>query len=547
MIFLVELNIVDAVALDKKIAADNDMGSNDRNNNTAGNGRSCKKIPIAGITANAGEAVNVPQNAADDNNYTRWSAPVGSSIRVDMGTLKSVCGIEITWYRGNERQNNFVVSLSNDTSTFVEILKNKSSGKTLFPEIYPLNRDRNLVARYVQVTVNENSINGKWASISEIQVNGDDIKNAPPSVKILKPIDNSSFSLGSVIKIEGSATTQSTNVGGPVVKLVQVLLDNGNYITALPKSANDWSRWSVPINFSSISSSLGSHRIVAISTDNTGSHSWNPINVIAQSASTFDKFGIKKIYPTKSGGREWYVNMDNPNKDKILILDNRTLAKQPDGSWQIGSTEGLEAENDTKNDREYNGKFHIIIGVNTPPGEKEWQNVEITGYAKVNATSSLRNVLQWYARGANHTDSAPCEGTSLKGRLHVNGDVGWVKEIWHAGGYTEENATAKATENPIIGRWIGWKVVMYNINHNKAVKMESFLDDNNNNQWRKVTDFMDKGGWYSSTSDKLFYSAGCGYPKNYKITSSGPVAAFRSDGIRWNFKCLSVREIQPVL
>src|SRR5206468_9252769 len=237
--------------------------------------------------------------------------------------------------------------------------------------------------------------------------------------------------------------------------------------------------------------------------------------------------------------REWYVNMDNPKNDKILILDNRTLAKQPDGSWQIGSTMGLEAENDTKNDREYNGKFHIIIGVNTPPGEKEWQNVEITGYAKVIATSGLRNVLQWYARGANHTDSAPCEGTSLKGRLHVNGDVGWVKEIWHAGGYTEENVTAKATENPITGRWIGWKVVIYNINHNKAVKMESFLDDKNNNQWKKVTDFTDKGGWYSSSSDKVFYSADCGYPKDYIITNSGPVAAFRSDGIRWNFKYLS--------
>jgi hypothetical protein len=69
--------------------------------------------------------------------------------------------------------------------------------------------------------------------------------------------------------------------------------------------------------------------------------------------------------------------------------------------------------------------------------------------------------------------------------------------------------------------------------------MESFLDDKNNNQWRKVTDFMDKGGWYSSTSDKLFYSAGCGYPKNYIITSSGPVAAFRSDGIRWNLSVLA--------
>ena len=30
-------------------------------------------------------------------------------------------------------------------------------------------------------------------------------------------------------------------------------------------------------------------------------------------------------------------------------------------------TEGLEAENDTKNNREYNGKFHIIIGVTRLP------------------------------------------------------------------------------------------------------------------------------------------------------------------------------------
>ena len=95
-----ELNTVEAVALGKKIAPDNDMGSNDRNNNTAGNGTSCKKIPIADITANASEVVKcTSKNAADGNNHTRWSAPIGSSIRVDIGTLKSLCGIEITWYR----------------------------------------------------------------------------------------------------------------------------------------------------------------------------------------------------------------------------------------------------------------------------------------------------------------------------------------------------------------------------------------------------------------------------------------------------------------
>ena len=43
MIFLIGLNTVDAVALGKKIAPDNDMGGNDRNNNTAGNGNQLQK------------------------------------------------------------------------------------------------------------------------------------------------------------------------------------------------------------------------------------------------------------------------------------------------------------------------------------------------------------------------------------------------------------------------------------------------------------------------------------------------------------------------
>ena len=31
------------------------------------------------------------------------------------------------------------------------------------------------------------------------------------------------------------------------------------------------------------------------------------------------------------------------------------------------------------------------------------------------------------------------------------------------------------------------------------------------------------------------------------MTNSGPVASFRSDGIQWDFKNLSIREIQPPL
>jgi hypothetical protein len=34
--------------------------------------------------------------------------------------------------------------------------------------------------------------------------------------------------------------------------------------------------------------------------------------LISPRYSGVDKFGIKEIYPTKTGGEEWFMNMDDP-------------------------------------------------------------------------------------------------------------------------------------------------------------------------------------------------------------------------------------------
>ena len=244
-------------------------------------------------------------------------------------------------------------------------------------------------------------------------------------------------------------------------------------------------------------------------------------------------FKVKEIYPTKQNGKEWFINLDDPTANGIFDPQSK-LTQQPDGSWQIKGRGG-------------SGKYEdqVRMNVNTPKGEQQWKNVEITGYAKVMSAESSKDRLDWYARGARHSSGVPCEGTSLKGNIRVNGEVFWQKEIWHTGGYTNEKARAVATENSLLDRWIGWKVVIYNINNDKAVKMESYLDDKNNNNWKKVTELIDKGGWYADTSDKVFYSANCGRPKDYIITNSGPIVTFRSDNMMWDFIDLSVREIQP--
>jgi hypothetical protein len=249
-----------------------------------------------------------------------------------------------------------------------------------------------------------------------------------------------------------------------------------------------------------------------------------------------DKFGIKKIYPTKYGEREWFINMDDPTSDGIF--DPQTeVNRNSDGSWRIGSTSREEG---------YNGKFHIVMNVDTPEGKQEWRDVEITGYFKVVSISDhddIRQIgLQWFARGNRHSSDVPCEGTSLKGRIHPDGSVAWIKEIWHDGGYTEERAISKPTDS-IKDRWIGWKAIMFNIQNGNTVKMEAYLDDKCNNNWVKVTDVIDRGDWYCY--DSRFDEVDCDRPRNYIVTNSGPKAAFRSDGVRWDFRYLSVREIQP--
>ena len=49
----------------------------------------------------------------------------------------------------------------------------------------------------------------------------------------------------------------------------------------------------------------------------------------------FDRFGIMEIYPTKAGGQEWFINMENPTIDGIFNPQSN-ISRQPDGSWRIG-------------------------------------------------------------------------------------------------------------------------------------------------------------------------------------------------------------------
>jgi hypothetical protein len=254
-----------------------------------------------------------------------------------------------------------------------------------------------------------------------------------------------------------------------------------------------------------------------------------------------DKFGVTKIYSTKKDGEQWYLN-SNPSSDS-RFSPQTTMTKNSDGSFKIKSTKvrmGVFTSSgfNPEEIKTLNHNKIALAGYMQSPND--WKDVEITGYVKLNSGDNDNFV--WYARGARHTGygSPPgCEGVAYKGDLFFDGSTRFSKEQWHSGGY--DFGEFGKNIGPIKGKWVGLKVIMYNIvqDDKTAVKLELWVDKKNNNDWIKAAEKIDKGGWGNTGSE-------CGGKPDQIITWGGPIASFRWDGATdVDMKKFSVREIAP--
>ena len=126
-------------------------------------------LPISSATASASESTHPPTHAIDNNFGTRWANPaLGSWIRVDLGSTKNICSVDIAWYNGMARQYHFVIATSTTGVGFSNVFSGDSSGTKVSPEKYSF---PSTGARYVKVTINGNTQNNA-ASIYELDVFG---------------------------------------------------------------------------------------------------------------------------------------------------------------------------------------------------------------------------------------------------------------------------------------------------------------------------------------------------------------------------------------
>jgi hypothetical protein len=409
----------------------------------------CSTTTIKGVKASSSQSGYPSSNVIDNNLQTRWSNNgKGSWIQLDLGSSKNICSVNIAWYKGNERQNSFVISTSKDGTAFTKVLEKKSGGTTLNLEKYVL---PNPNARYIKITVNGNTQND-YASITETKVSIQNTITTPPS---------------------------------------------------LP------------------------------SNDGTGDN-------------TAGGDGVKMIYPTLGGGETWFFNPTNPS-DGQFDRNGAEISKNSDGSWKLkpGTTRmlaftkssGLPSDTVRSSLPTYDYSRLAQTGYFYKPSD--WKNIEITIYVKVLSTSGGGDEISLVSRSVRHSTNVQegCGGSSYHNNIDfTNGKFKFKKEMWHVD-YDIKPYTG-ITIGSTMNKWIGFKGVVYNL-PDGSVKLESYVDKDNNNNWQKATELVDKGNWGDGMTHCKAKTGGAA------ITWGSPMVIFKSNGVTYDFKKFSVREIVP--
>lgn len=292
---------------------------------------------------------------------------------------------------------------------------------------------------------------------------------------------------------------------------------------------------------------------------------------------TIDRFGVKMIYPTVSGGREWFL------PDTAQVPDSEWVP-EADGIQRLGP--GVFAW-----DGEAGTDSQIRMNVHSPSGKAWWRNVEMTIYSRSRGKVMGGTCTQHWeleARGDQHTDAstvpwssindgvpapagtstwpwygafsgsqrinAHCVGTAYHGNLYVtgntNGQMVLEKELSHTAGYADDWKGVARPGAYAPGAWIGYKLVVRNFAGDTAVHLELWEDRLADGAWSKVSSYDDTGSgagsWGASTDLDGCSAAPYGYATDQVMTWAGPWLGFRSDCQGIDFKWLSAREVEPL-
>jgi hypothetical protein len=236
-----------------------------------------------------------------------------------------------------------------------------------------------------------------------------------------------------------------------------------------------------------------------------------------------DKFGIDQLYPTADNGSVWFLNEEDPEDDDNFLM---TSAEDIELEEEDSDAFALDAETGTQ-------KHGVRLHADSPDDDEEWKNVEMTGYFRLQQGNDEFTLIA--RQGPTYNDDGGCGAYGYYGMLSAEGDAFFKKKLFHHGGYTDRTAVEENVVDDLNDRWVGIKLVVYDLNGDE-VKLELWVDDGDEeNNWKKATEYVDDGDWETNGSD-------CDRSSD-DIIEEGTRGGFRVDDSEFEFKKLSIREI----
>jgi hypothetical protein len=550
---------------------------------TSGQGTTstCVDTNITSLAASGSSQNFPPNNVVDKNFNTLWSIyGKGSWIQLDLGSSKNICSVNIAWYKGDTRESNFVISTSTDGTIYKNVLSSKSSGNTLSFDKYVI---PSTLARYVKIIVNGNTQND-YASITEVKLQTTSLTQPVQTQCSTATIDSvkasgSATGYPSSYVIDNNLQTRWSNNGkGSWIQLdlgssknicsVNIAWFKGNerqsnFVISTSKDGTTFTKVlekkssGTTLNLEEYVLPNPNARYIKIIVNGNTQNDYasitetkisiqNPITSPTTGENSAGGDGVKMIYPTLAGGETWFFNPTNPN-DGQFDRNGAEISKNSDGSWKLkpGTTRmlaftkssGLPSDEVRSSLPTYDYSRLAQTGYFYKP--TDWKNMEITIYVKVLSASGGGDEISLVSRSVRHSSNVQegCGGSSYHNNIDfTNGKFKFKKEMWHV------NYDIKPYSGISVGstmnKWIGFKGIVYNL-PDGSVKLESYIDKDNNNNWQKATEFIDKGNWGDDMSHCNARTDGAA------ITWGSPMIIFKSNGVTYDFKKFSARQIVP--
>ena len=294
---------------------------------------------------------------------------------------------------------------------------------------------------------------------------------------------------------------------------------------------------------------------------------------------------ISPIYPDKPNGEYYRFNNNNPNDLKqVNETKNEEVfsEKNPDGSWKVGKgktridiftkqssivpQEEMMKQIKTWNFSQLDKQGHWL-------NPSDWKNIEFTAIFKMVEAKKPNQAISIVTRSIVHDNkredeikeypNAYCGGSSYHNNISIDGKLQMKKEQFHAD-YVVDKRNEKIDLGNLINKKIGFKAIVYNLDNNSKVKLESYVDTKNEGKgpYVKVHEKIDDGKWgLNSTEAKVEGNATeakvegnateakmdeCGAKTKAAIISWGsPKIIFKTNNLNLDIYDIEVREIIP--